>query len=658
MISKFYRPALLMVPVILLAFWGRTFQLADQSLRGDEAATVLYAALPITGLWELSRVTDPHPPFYYLMLHPWQWLLGESVWVMRFAGVLASTLSVAALYALVRRTLPGPGLSLLAALLLAGNPLQIWQAQDVRAYPFFVLFGLLSAWGLWSALTRHPPAEPGWLSVNSFRPFLPYLLFTIIACYTHYYTVFLIAFEGIFVLLNYRTLWARRWPWLTAQVIIALAILPGLYLASNFIGQAAGGIDTIPLPEVLRLAATALLTGFTLERGPGLWVAIWLTPVAVLGLIALLRRDYRSGTFWMLYGTVPLFGVIALAIDRPFFKERFLIQAQPAFLLLLAAGLISLGQAGDPSASRRRRLRRSLALLLLAGLLAANLHTLNNYFFDPVYAKAPPWRFYHDYVADRSQPGDVMLTNFPEAAVSYYSPNHLPFYVAPVERDRPVTFRLEETQKIAAGYDRIWFLPLLRQGFDEDGVVLQWLDRHADRIDQIFFPTYNLNLYLSPPRLERDMIRQPATFAQGIELRGYQIYDRQGESRLTRRPDQSYQLSLKAQDSFTLSLYWQAAGPTTQPYTVFTQLIAADGFNRTGQDNPPVWSTYPTTAWQPGERITDKYELTLPAGTPPGDHRLHLGWYQAATGQRVPVLDATGQPVADHVQLGLVVQVE
>ena len=108
------RPATLSVLLLLLAFFLRLYRLDGQPLRGDEAATILYSALPITKLWELSRVTDPHPPLYYLLLHPWQGLVGESGWSMRFAGVVASTLSVAALWALARRTLRSTGLALTA----------------------------------------------------------------------------------------------------------------------------------------------------------------------------------------------------------------------------------------------------------------------------------------------------------------------------------------------------------------------------------------------------------------------------------------------------------------------------------------------------------------------------------------------------------------
>ncbi|MCB0166530.1 MAG: glycosyltransferase family 39 protein, partial [Anaerolineae bacterium] len=659
------------------------------------------SAMPISELWELSRVTDPHPPLYYLLLHPWQWLIGEEAWAMRFAGVIAGTLTVAALYALAQRTLRNPAVSLLAAGLLAVNPLQIWLAQDVRSYPLFTLLGLLSSWALWAALTGDQPSAVSRQLAPPFKTKTPllqpthyvlrtthhtsrptshiarsilwllYICLTVACLYTHYYTVFLIAFQGLFVLVNAKKFWPQKWPWLISQIAIGLLIIPGLQLAYNFIGPAAGGIEKISTPDILRLASTALLTGFTIDDYWGLLISLILAPIWLLGIVTLLRQNFTTGTFWTLFFATPVLGVIILSIDRPFFKERFLIQAQPAFELLLAAGLVTLFFSAKTPLPQHEHSQpyvprplsyvlHGAALLLLACLLYINLLTLINYFTDITYAKAPPWHLYHNYVNGKFQPSDVMLTNFPEASVSYYSPNGLPFYVVPVERDRSMEFRLTETEKIANAYDRIWFLPLLRQGFDEQGDVLNWLDRHADRVDQVFFPVYNLNLYVGPAAIDARQIHQPVRFAHGIQLRGFQILDKTGQSRLvpTDETGQAYRLDLEPEDEFTLSLYWLAGGPTEAPYTVFTHLIAADGFNRVGQDNQPVWGTYPTTAWSPGEKITDKYSLTIPPGTPPGDHHLQVGWYQSDTQKRVPVLDNAGHPGEEFIILNAIIRVE
>jgi hypothetical protein len=641
----------LILLLVLVAFALRLYRLDGQALRGDEAATILYSAMPLEELWELARVTDPHPPLYYALLHPWQRALGESAWMMRFVGAAASTLAVVVLYGLARCTLLSRGLSLLSAGLLAINPLQIWLAQDVRSYPIVTLVGLLSSWALWAALGEPGSREAEHLFINKDnknqsaslaggRRWLLYVALTVACFYIHYYTIFLIAFQGLFVVIYGGRFWDKKWGWLAAQVTVGLLLIPGLLLAYNFVGQAAGGIETLPMLALVRLASTALLTGFTLPETYGTWLSLLLAPVWLVGLVSLLRRGGVAGTFWVLFFVVPVAGVIALSWGRPFFKERFLVQAQPAFELLLAAGLVAL--------ANRHRWRGDLVLLL--PLLVVNVLALRNYYADPAYTKAPPWHFYHDYVEENARPGDVMLTNFPEAAVSYYSPNRLPFYVVPAERDRPPEFRLEQTAQIAGAYRRVWFLPMLQQGFDENGEVLNWLDRHADRVNQIFFPAYNLNLYLTPPEIEALLIPQPALFAHGIHLRGYQILNEQGDSRLT----SDRLLALEPEEEFTLSLYWRADGPTPIPYTVFTHLIAADGYNLVGQDNQPVWGNYPTTAWPPDEKVTDRYTLSVPAGTLPGDYRLRVGWYDPTTLERV-LLRGAGD---DHIILRAIIRVE
>ena len=396
-------------------------------------------------------------------------------------------------------------------------------------------------------------------------------------------------------------------------------------------------------------------------------VSLLLAPIWITGIVTILRLEFTTGLFWSLFFAAPVLGVIALSIDRPFFKERFLIQAQPPFELLLTIGFLSMSQWGQQATSSfrisgflTRHILHLASALLLALLLYANTLALSNYFANPVYAKAPPWHLFHNYVNQKASDGDVMLTNFPEASVSYYSPNGLPFYVVPAERDRSAEFRLDQTEQIANAYRRIWFLPLLRQGFDEQGDVLAWLDRHADRVNQIFFPAYNINLYLSPATINAILIKQPVSFAHNINLRGFQILDQQGNSRLkpVGEAQQEFLLTVKPEDEFTLSLYWVADGPTDAPYTAFTHLIAADGFNRTSRDNQPVWGTFPTTLWSPGEKITDKYTLTIPPGTPSGDHRLRIGWYRSDTLERVSLLDKDGEPIADHVILNIIIQVQ
>ena len=47
-------------------------------------------------------------------------------------------------------------------------------------------------------------------------------------------------------------------------------------------------------------------------------------------------------------------------------------------------------------------------------------------------------------------------------------------------------------------------------------------------------------------------------------------------------------------------------------------------------DAAPVHFAYPTTAWRPGEVISDVYDLRLPFDTSPGQYRPLIIWYDPA----------------------------
>lgn len=93
------------------------------------------------------------------------------------------------------------------------------------------------------------------------------------------------------------------------------------------------------------------------------------------------------------------------------------------------------------------------------------------------------------------------------------------------------------------------------------------------------------------------------------------------------------------------TLYWQAEGTTLRPYTVFTQLLAADEQLVAQQDNWPVNGQWPPTCWQPDEVVVDSYQLTPPSDLANGRYTLIVGLYDARDGTRL----ATNS--SDHVVL-------
>jgi len=138
------------------------------------------------------------------------------------------------------------------------------------------------------------------------------------------------------------------------------------------------------------------------------------------------------------------------------------------------------------------------------------------------------------------------------------------------------------------------------------------------------FGPYGDILYLYvPPQfaVQSPSIAYPATFADGIQLLGYDL-----------RQDR-----IQEQPVLDVALYWQAAATPSQEYTVFVQLLDANGAFVTGFDNPPCHRTCPTTTWQPGEFLRDEYQLALDGLDISSPFQLQIGMYNGE-GTRLDVL--------------------
>ena len=104
----------------------------------------------------------------------------------------------------------------------------------------------------------------------------------------------------------------------------------------------------------------------------------------------------------------------------------------------------------------------------------------------------------------------------------------------------------------------------------------------------------------------------------------------------------------------TARLWWDARAAFDVPYTVFVHYLR-DGEQIAQHDSQPGQGLLPTTLWQPGDLILDAHPL--PDVTPdPARDRLRLGLYRSDTGEHLPLLDARYQPVAEWVELPVILE--
>jgi hypothetical protein len=102
--------------------------------------------------------------------------------------------------------------------------------------------------------------------------------------------------------------------------------------------------------------------------------------------------------------------------------------------------------------------------------------------------------------------------------------------------------------------------------------------------------------------------------------------------------DYQADLGTEITPTLTLTLTWQAVEPVAEDYTVFVHALAEGDTKVAQRDTRPCDGECPTNTWRPGEIIEDRYQLTLPAGAPPGPYRLAVGLYLLDTGERAAVV--------------------
>jgi hypothetical protein len=145
-----------------------------------------------------------------------------------------------------------------------------------------------------------------------------------------------------------------------------------------------------------------------------------------------------------------------------------------------------------------------------------------------------------------------------------------------------------------------------------------------------------------------------ATFAQGLDLMtvdaGAQPW-RPGDHTATDHTATDHTAT-----DHTVTLTWRPAAALDAAYTGFVHLLAPDGQLIAQHDQPPQQGFYPSDRWLAGYTFQDKFVLTLPADAPAGEYRLVIGWYDPATGQRLPL--RAGETSAGDAFQAVIVQVE
>jgi len=621
---------LLLVLIVLLATSLRLYRLDAQSFWNDEGNSARAAERTVP-LVLAAAAGDIHPPGYYLLLHFWRALAGESEFALRALSAFCGVLTVALTYSLGRRLL-GMAAGLGAAFLAAFSPLAVYYSQEARMYALLGLCSAVSTWVLISGVRR-------WASgALSCLPLLAYVFAAAAGLYTHYAFPFVLLVHNLLFLIWWAVegcrLPTRRRSflgWVGVQAAALLLFLPWLPTALGAVtGWSSAGRAYALVPALLDVLR-ALTVGITLEVGQ----ARWLLAGSVL-LVGLWPRRGQAGAAvvlatWLL---LPIALIFAFDLYKPAYL-KFLLAILPPFHLLLAGGIESL-------AALARRMSRGTCCALRAVcyvvLTVVFLPSLRNLYFDPAYARDD----YRQIAADiegmaRAGDGIVLDAANQWEVFTYYHRQGAPVY--PIPRSRPPRPEgvAAELERVTADHQRLFVLYWGDAEADPQRLVEGWLAANSYKAGDRWYGRVRLAIYGLGLLPKEPAVELNATFDEAILLRGY---DRgQGP--------------FAPGDVIPVTLFWETDAPIRERYKLFLHLLDGDGALVAQTDSEPLGNLLPTDAWPPGEALVDRYGVLVPQGLSPGEYTLVMGLYRLVGGERLSVTASEGA-AQDRLSLGTV----
>ncbi len=407
--------------VVCAAVALRVVALTAKALWFDETFSVFAAGLPVGRLLAILAANEPHPPLHFLLLHAWMGVFGDSEAAVRAPSVIVGA-GVVAVTWLFGRRLIGPGPALLAAALVVVAPSQVVSGQEARMYGLLTLGGIASWWAMWAALMH-----------NRRRAWIAYVLVSAAMLYSHYYGAFVVASQGIYLLVRHtidQAAW-RRWVYaLVGMFVLFLPWLPAL------IWQLAGGrhsylgavrrlpitwglfVDTLsamtvgrPILEVLGPQDTTLQT-----VGSSAFAVAGLAAATFLALVGIRSRTYTRDTKLLLLcaGVLPLVLACGLSLGVNVFAPRYMLFIVPPLALLIGAGVSAV-----PAIGRRWSTWVMMAMALV--VVVPNAAELVSYYRQPS-LDVFDWRRVSGTMAAGARPDDaiVFLPGFARIPVNYY----------------------------------------------------------------------------------------------------------------------------------------------------------------------------------------------------------------------------------------------
>jgi len=470
----------LVIIITLIGGGLRVFLIANKGLWLDETFSIWLSSHSVVEMLQWIAKIDHHPPLYYLLLHYWIALNGNTPYDVRLLSALFGAGTIPIIY-LIGKRMSGVAMGLAAAVLLALSPFNIRYAQETRMYTLLMFNATVAIYALVRLLTNSRSVKPigsqfreylhawrtsglvepdtdgdfsykvetrnqtGWRAWISRHRWLPiqtietdlawvaFIVFSAATMLSHNTAVLFPLATNIFVLglmLFQRIKKSGSLPacqapafsnWVKAQIGIFLLWSPWIFA---FIKQASR-VDQefwIPKPSMETVFQTlrSFLNDSTLVQVSQVRM-IWILYALVfcLGLVHYLKKNSQF-LFLAALLAIPLLGELIVSIRQPVFLDRTLIWTTIPLFLVLAAGIA--------------QLRFRLLIIVVLGILCANnLFSTGDYY---KFTQKEDWSNPAGFVANYVQKDDLVLFNATRVQIpfDYYFKTYEDLYSIKVEK--------------------------------------------------------------------------------------------------------------------------------------------------------------------------------------------------------------------------------
>lgn len=346
--------------------------------------------------------------------------------------------------------------------------------------------------------------------------------------------------------------------------------------------------------------------------------------------VAAIHKWTRPNRFMFLWLMWLMAGLITLAWHKPLFSHHFIILLPP--LILLAAETVkeAINEVQQWPTVQPRPIN-VIGCTLIAFLSLSSMVQANQQSTTIVTGGRETQAI--EFLQDVSHPTDFVMGD-----------SQLLIFMA--DRQTPPPLGDVALVGIKAGLQTSERLIKLTETYHAPAVVrwslrLPWLPDYLAWVEANYLAKRvwdDDHIIHFVPRLPADYPlpnKQNVDLDGGIRLRGYKVDLSQIENDAT----------------LNLTVYWQTAQPLTENYTIFTQLLDAQGQLVTSWDSQPVRGHFPTTAWPIHELISDMIQLPLPDELPANDYTLITGMYQLDSLTRLRQPDGSDYITLTHLTL-------